>query len=325
MNIKLLVAALALGSVALIGCKQQLPPAAMKPITDQSASAQALATGVGSIQRNVIEMPAFPVIRNAVFALVPMFGGQRHPEAMTQICGLAQGTLSQAQVDAFLKQRNLDPASLPRTGVPESLLVNGDQHDQIVTCAAYLATSVMLKTEPGEFMKAVQVADKPVKGAPQRGKTKAPATASSHTEQQLDKTALAQALPMKLALARTNAGIFTLIAAELQRHPGLTPAQQRTLAIELFARLAPLYLKQVNGNLPAADVRLELTRLQDDELAFRTSDGAQFEFDGSNLRLFQNDTLWLGNGKLMGQDYLTRVAYFTPAAGALLAPAVSSP
>ncbi|MDN6860884.1 hypothetical protein QO207_30195 [Pseudomonas sp. CAN2814] len=321
MQLKPLAAAFLIGTAALSGCKQEHKSAATEPAVPAKAQAQVDATADDSIR---LDMPALPIIRNAVFSLTPTFDGKRDPQIMAQLCGLARGELTQEQINAFLRQRNVDPAKLPRNNQAQALLVNGDKAGQALACAAYLATSVMLPSDVGEFVKNVEVKEKPLAEA---GKTKgkasekaAPAPAAK-TVQQLDAAALAQALPVKLALARTNADIFALIATELERESGLSLAQYRNKAMQLFARLAPVYLQRVKQQMPGDSVNFEILRLEGNALAFRSTDGSRFEFDGSDLRLVQNDVMWFGEGRLLGQQHVLSVAYFDSSVGKLLAPA----
>jgi len=332
MNIKPLITALLIATAALGGCKQEHgqpsaaapqlaaannSDAAPQPAATNSPESKAAVSSAGEGVR--LNLPALPIIRNAVFSLVPAFDGARDPQAMAQICGLARGELTQGQVNTFIAQRGLDPAKLPRTGNPISLLVNGDKADQATACAAYLATSVLVAPDSSEYMKSVTVPAKPAENG--KNNAKAPAKTEPQTVRQLDTAALAKVLPVKLAVARANADLFALIASELQRHPGLSLGEYRSQAMQLFTRLAPVYLERIKAQMPNQNVRFDVVRLDAGTMVFNGSDGSRFEFDGHNLRLVQNDVLWFGEGKLLGQDYVLPVAYFDPAVAKLLAPA----
>lgn len=315
MQVKPLIAALLIGTAAIAGCQQEHTPSTAQPASAISA-AQAPDTRSAPAGTGVrLNLPALPIIRNAVFALVPTFEGKRDAQITAQICGLARGELTQGQVNTFLGQRSIDPAKLPRSGHPLALLVNGDKAAQTTACAAYLATSVLLAPNDSEYMKSVSVTDK-APAATAKGKNKP----ASRTVQQLDTAALGQVLPVKLAVARADADLFALIASELQRQPGLTLGEYRNQAMQLFTRLAPLYLERIKAQMPKG-VRFDMERLDGGAMVFRGSDGSRFDFDGNNLRLTQSDMLWFGEGKLMGQDYTLSVAYFDPSVQALLTPA----
>ncbi|MCJ1888075.1 hypothetical protein LNN38_24700 [Pseudomonas sp. LA21] len=315
MQLKPLIVALLVGAAALSGCKQEhTADAVQQPAASSSSNTPAVA-GNDAVRLN---LPALPIIRNAVFSLTPTFNGQRDPQIMSQVCGLARGELTQGQVNTFLGQRSIDPAKLPRTGNPLSLLVNGDKAGQTSACAAYLATSVMLAPDTSEYMKSVAVTEKAPAGKAKPGAK--PEARPTTVKQQLDTQALSQALPVKLAVARANADIFALIASQLQREPGLTLGEYRNQAMQLFTRLAPVYLQRVKVQMPNG-VRFDVVRLDGGALVFRGSDGSFFDFDGTNLRLMQSDVLWFGEGKLMGQEYALPVAYFDASVQSLLVPA----
>ncbi|TLP70089.1 hypothetical protein FEA48_27695 [Pseudomonas nitroreducens] len=314
MQVKPLIAALLIGTAALAGCQQEhTPDAAQQPAVSPLANTPP-AAGNDAVRLN---LPALPIIRNAVFSLTPTFNGQRDPQIMSQVCGLARGELTQGQVNTFLGQRSIDPAKLPKTGNPLSLLVNGDKTSQTIACAAYLATSVMLAPDANEYMKSVAITEKAPAG---KAKPGAKPEAKPSTVQQLDTKALSLVLPVKLAVARANADIFALIASQLQREPGLTLGEYRNQAMQLFTRLAPVYLQRVKAQMPNG-VRFDVVRLGGGALVFRGSDGSFFDFDGTNLRLMQSDVLWFGEGRLMGQEYPLSVAYFDASVQPLLVPA----
>ncbi|MFK8401086.1 hypothetical protein M2D07_021470 [Pseudomonas sp. BGr12] len=317
MQLKPLIATLLIGTAALAGCKQEHNATTAQIVQPQPSAA------TNSVERSDIagegvrlNLPALPIIRNAVFSLVPTINGQRDGQIMAQACGLARGELTQGQVNTVLAQRGVDPAKLPRTGSPLSMLVNGDKASQTTACAAYLASSVLLAPDASEYTKSVTV---PVKPADPKSKAKVVANPATQISQ-VDPAALARVLPMKLAQARANADVFALIASELQTRPGLSLGGYRNEAMQLFARLAPVYLQRIRMQMPGQTVRFDVVRLDGGALIFNGSDGSRFEFDGANLRLVQNDVLWFGEGKLMGQDYVLPVAYFDASVKALVAP-----
>lgn len=319
MKTKLLLASTIILLMGLTGCDiQKVPLIAMAP------------------QRQLVMIPALPIIQESVFALSPTFGGQRNVEAMKQVCGLARGELKQEQVDAFLKQQKLDPTKLPKQGNSMSLLVNGDKAAQTTACAAYLATTVLLPVEASEFLRsAVPSAARP-ELAPEGGKalgavspdsgvmntSAVPASAKALVQPvlQIDNKSLALVLPIKLAEARANADVFALIAAELQRRPGLTVEQYRELSRHLFSRLAPIYLDRIKVQIPSANATFKLIDLNTDRFAFSSSTGSIFEFGVDGLVLRQSGVVWYGQGKLLGMDYPLQVAYFPVEVDKLMKP-----
>ncbi|MNO62974.1 hypothetical protein D3C76_536630 [compost metagenome] len=271
---------------------------------------KALQPTTAPVQRNLLGIPALPIIQDAVFSLSPTFGGKRNPAVMGQVCGLARGELKQEQVNAFLGQQNVDFAKVPKQGNSLSLLVNGDKAAQTAACAAYLATSVLSPVDISEFAKT---------GETPAGEGK-PADKQAKPPLQIDAAKLNAVLQVKLAEARANADVFALIAAELQRRPGLTLAEYREQTRQLFSNLAPVYLDRVKMQVSKGGA-YTLERMDDNHFTFSNSFGNVFDYGNEGLTLRQNNLIWYGQGKLLGQDYTLQVAYFPETVNELLAPA----
>lgn len=265
-----------------------------------------------TVPRNWVNIPALPIIQDAVFSLSPTFAGQRNHAVMMQVCGLARGQAKQEQVNAFLVQQNVDVAHVPKHGHDLSLLVNSDRPAQATACAAYLATTVLSPVDVSELTVAVPQGETQSK-APEQGK---------QPVLQVDNARLANVLPLKLAAARANADVFVLIAAELQRRPGLTVNEYREQATQLFEKLASVYLECIEAQLPPAGSTYKLLQMDTDRFAFSSSVGSLFEYGRDGMTLRQNGVIWYGQGELMGQAYPLQVAYFEPAIDGLLAPSV---
>ncbi|MNZ17215.1 hypothetical protein D3C78_342030 [compost metagenome] len=296
MNTKSLFVSVLLGTTALAGCNQGHAPS----------------SDVAAVQRNWLSIPALPIIEDAVSSLSPKFNGQRNPQVMTQVCGLARGELTQEQVNTFLGQQNVDAAKLPKQGHPLSLLVSGDKSAQTTACAAYLATAVLSTVDISEFAQTVETSATDKADKKEADKPTKPAL-------QLDSARLNAALPIKLAEARANADVFALIAAELQRRPGLTAREYREESRQLFSKLAPVYLERVRLQLPK-DASYKLERMGAEHFTFSSSRGVVFDFGSEGLTLRQNNVVWYGQGKLLGMDYPLQVAYFPDTVNELLAP-----
>ncbi|MNZ44407.1 hypothetical protein D3C78_620380 [compost metagenome] len=304
MNTKPLLAAVLLGLLTLTGCNG-----------NQSSGASSAPS-----QPNWLSTPALPIIQDAVSSLSPTFNGQRNPLLMEQVCGLASGELKQEQVNAFLSQRNIDVTKVPKQGDALSLLVNGDKASQATACAAHLATTVLTTVDAGEFLQSVVPPSAPASGANNGQSNNTSASKPAEPVLQIDNARLGQLLPIKLAEARVNAEVFALIAAELQRRPGLTVPEYHKQTVELFARLAPVYLERIKAQLPPAGTNYALVQLDGQRFAFSSSTGSLFEYTSEGLVLRQNGITWYGQGKLMGQEYPLQIAYFPDSVNGLLAP-----
>lgn len=142
---------------------------------------------------------------------------------------------------------------------------------------------------------------------------------------QIDNALLASALSVKLAVARANADVFALIAVELQHRPGLTIAQYREQAGQLFARLAATYLHRIKEQLPPANTQHKLLQMDDNRFVFSSSVGSVFEFGRNGLVLCQGGIVWYGEGRLMGQEYPLQVEYLPAGVEQLLTSPASPP
>lgn len=293
MKLKSLVAALLVGT-SLAGCEFPAQQSQVKAATPQ----------------NWISIPALPIIEDAVMSLAPTFQGKRTEQFMPQICGMARGQLTQEQVNTQLQAMGVDTTRIPRQSQDASaLLVNGDRAAQATACAAYQASDVLLAVNAKAFLK-------PAPAASDKSSEKAP------VEPQLDGQVLASVLPIKVAQARANADIFALIAKNLRRTPGLSVAEYRERARDLFSRLAPTYLASVPAKIPSADARYQVIGLDDGRLDFSSNIGIHFDYStDQGLVLTQKGVLWYGKGQLLGQDYRLLAAYFQPEVAQLLSAA----
>ncbi|MNO53957.1 hypothetical protein D3C76_444150 [compost metagenome] len=314
MKARPLATAILLGLFTLTGCNGDKAPSSAE------------------VQRNWVNVAALPIIQEAVFSLAPSFNGQRNPQIMEQVCGLATGEFRQEQVNAFLEKQHVDAARIPREGSSLSLLVNGDKASQTTACAAHLATTVLSPVDAGEIMTLVYPTPAPEKDKPLAEADSGKARKKDKVEQEttvsqpaapvlkLDNARLNQALPMKMAEARANADVFALIAAELQRHPGQTVSEYRKQVRELFVRLAPVYLQRIKLQLPPANVTYKVTQIDAERFSFNSSTGASYEYSNDGMTLRQNGVIWYGQGKLLGQEYPLQVSYFPESVNSLLAP-----
>ncbi|WP_274294705.1 hypothetical protein [Pseudomonas putida] len=236
-----------------------------------------------------LDYPALPVIRNAVFSMTPLVDGKRNPAVMQQICGLARNEVDRAEVERFVTDSGETIENLSRKGGVTALLVNDNQKGREIACAAYLATAPLIQLDGSEFMTGKKDAD---------GKL------------QVDTARLSEVMAVRLALARTDAEYFTLIAQKLQQSPGLTDAQYHARTRALFAELAPAFLKRVKQQMPLPGTHFELKRLDKQRFAFSSANGAEYQYSTDGMVLRQDNITWYGEGQLMGQRRVLNIAYY---------------
>lgn len=265
----------------LAGCKDAgQPPVAKAPVAKQETL-------------GIIEYPALPVIRNAMLSMSPLVNGKRNPAVMQQICGLARGELTQVSVDRFVATSGETTDSLKRKGGVTALLVNGNLAAQQIACASYLATEPLVQVDGNDLI------------APKPGPDGKP---------QIDQARLGEIMAVRIALARTDAEYFSLIAQRLAQTPGLTDVQYQARARELFAELAPAFLKRVKEQMPPSGTRFDLKCLDFERFAFSSSNGAQYEYGTDGMTLRQDNITWYGDGQLMGQKPTLRIDYYPSSA-----------
>lgn len=250
-----------------------------------------------------LDLPALPIVQNAVFTLYETLAPHKNPLVMDHLCALAKGELTQEQINTFIQQQGGIAQQIPPKGHPLSLLVNGDRQAQVQACAAYLATTVLSPLNLNSI-----AVDSSASALPDKPKTAAPAPG------QIDQAKLLSLLPGKLAVAHTNADFFALIAAELQRRPGLTPEQFHQLSMQMFAHFAPNYLQRIKEQTPAPGTQYRVLKLDADQFMFISSNRTLFAYDFSGLRLQQHGVSWFGDGKLLGKSYFLKANYLPESA-----------
>lgn len=250
-----------------------------------------------------VDLPALPIVQNAVFTLYETLAPHKSPLVMDHLCALAKGELTQEHINRFILQQGGSAQQIPPQGHPLSLLVNGDRQAQVRACAAYLATTVLSPLNLNSI-----AVDAPASAPPNKTKT------TEHAPAQIDQAKLLTLLPGKLAVAQTNADFFALIATELQRRPGLTPEQFHQLSMEMFAHLAPNYLQRVKEQTPATGTQYRVLKLDADQFVFISSNRTLFAYDFSGLKLQQNGVNWFGDGKILGKPYFLKTAYLPESA-----------
>lgn len=246
-----------------------------------------------------VMLPALPIIQGAVMGLVPLVEGQRNDVMMHHVCAMARGESTAKQVAEALKIQGIDLSSTPQQGDPLSLLVDQDASHRATACAAYIATSAMVLPKANEFM---------IETVIEHPREKSSKTLS------VDPQKLNNYMRLQLAIAKSDADVFALIASQLAQTPGLTLQQYNQRAKSLFTTIAPGYLQRVK-ELYANDKNSEYALREYSNYAFKfvSNSGHVFEFDFNGLNLSFNRIPWYGSGQLLGKTYWLDVAYFDPA------------
>lgn len=243
------------------------------------------------IAKNILPIPALPIIQSAVMSIAPIFQGGRHDGHMNMLCALVRGEKTEADIANYLKENKIKATADNEF----ALFIGESRPEQAVACAAYIATTVLIAPNLGEFLEPL------AKDAKGKAKGEAP-------EFQVNQEKLTTSLTTKLAISLANADIFALIARVLPE--GLTVDGYRAEVIRLFSVLAPVYLERVQIHYQAG-LQFNLLQMQNNQFTFNSSTGYLFHFDVQGLSLQLGGINWYGRGQIMGQDYNLSVDYFS--------------
>jgi hypothetical protein len=249
-------------------------------------------------QKNVLSIPALPIIQSAVIALAPLFDGKRHDGYINMLTALVRGEKTQEEVDTFLAENKIDA----KANADFALFIGERREQQATACAAYIASSVLIEPNLAEFMEPMPSKDK---------------SANAKPEFKIHQDKLTHSLSTKMAVALTNADIFAVIAKELQDKPNLTVEQYRTEVNRLFGLLATTYLERIQQHYTRG-LNYNLMQIQNGQFIFSCSNGYLFSYDVNSLVLKLSGINWYGNGQLLGKDYLIDVAYLPESINAVL-------
>ncbi|SUB81292.1 Uncharacterised protein [Pragia fontium] len=240
--------------------------------------------------KNILPIPALPIIQSAVMSLAPTFGGGRHDGHMNVLCAYVRGEKTEADLASYLKDNKLEATK----DNDFALFLGEKRAEQSTACAAYIASSVLIAPNLGEFLE-------PVKEAKPKAKDAGP-------EFSINQEKLTVSLTTKLAIALANSDLFALIAGSLPE--GLTVEGYRAEVCRLFGVLAPVYLERVQIHYQNG-LQFNLLQMQNNQFTFNSSTGYLFHYDVQGLSLQLGGINWYGRGQIMGQDYVLNVDYFS--------------
>lgn len=242
-----------------------------------------------NIPKNVLSIPALPIIQSEVISMSPLFEGKRHDGYINMLLSFVREEKTRQDVDTYLAENGINIEENP-----EYTIFTGEpRNEQAVACAAYIATSVLIDPNLAEFLEPTG----------QKNKANEPEFKINHEK-------LNKSLSTKLAVALTNADIFALIAKELQQKANLTVEEYRKEVRRLFELLAKTYLDRVQQHF-TANLTFSLLQMQNGQFAFDCSNGYLFSFDVRGLTLQLGGINWYGHGQLLGNDYKIDIAYFS--------------
>lgn len=246
-----------------------------------------------AITVNAIRVPGWNIIADTLAGMATVVNGKRNDIIMQQTCNLAWGDSTQQEVNAALAKSNIDAEKIPLVGNSLSMLVNGDTLQQQIACTAWMSNSLFATPDSERYLE------------------DAPATKDKPAKKVFSQTRFAEDTRASIAVARATAQLYAVIAENLQQQPATDWAgwQQRIKTIVAF--YAPEYLKSIR-TYHAADIGKPLITNSITGHGYDVSltDGFRLVKNGADVTLLSRNVVWLGGGKILGQDFFFRVAIF---------------
>lgn len=248
-------------------------------------------SAIGGDGRVGVRQNSYPLIVDTVSQLVPQLGGTKNGDLLNEICSVVYGVKSQAELGSWLKNNFTDAEILSEENVHYNVLTGKDKVAQRTTCAAWL--SLTINDIPNVDNFATKDKD---------GKL-----------YNVDEKAVVSLMPLKLAVARTNAEIFAAIATKLDDKKPLSYQVAKERISALFEESVPRYLASVKAYTAQENSRVfQLILLQKGRFVFQDSGGYLFDVSSENINLFWHSVPWLSKGKLQGKDYFISIAAENP-------------
>lgn len=241
-----------------------------------------------------VHMAALPLIQNTVRTMAPDFSNGFDLYAIRDVCRLARGETTKENVTRGLIARGARPESLARPENPLSILVNDDDTGRQALCAAYIARKVDSPFERQQFVEITQ--------------TRKPGSKKAVSEEKVNPEKLSVLLATKLASARANAEVFSLIATVLAQKKGLSSEEYYHETRTLFTKLSPYYLKRVQELFtPDLSGYILTSAEKNGSYSFISTGGYTFTRSDTSTLLSYRGVKWLGNGNIQGFKYFLQV------------------
>lgn len=237
-----------------------------------------------------ISVPAYSLITDALIAATPTVKGQRNDAVMQLVCDLARGTKSQQQVNDVLKQNNVDVENIPATGNGLSLLVNKNAAMQSTACAAFIATSLFSPVNNSVLFDVVK---------DEKDKNKDKAT--------LNPEKFAQEMRLRISISQATAQMYAVIASNLSKDNNLTWADQQNDVVRIVAAYAPQYLQSVKNIYSSSQGSYTPVSIDAKSYDVLDSSGHELMQNAQGPILTYRGIAWLGNGKILGNEYFVNV------------------
>ena len=261
--------------------------------------------GAENLPVKSVSMPVANIITDALTGMTPLVDGKRSEFLMQQVCGLARGELSEDQINQTLAANNINREQLANS--PLVLLVNHDLLAQQMTCAAYLATSLLQPVDVKAYF-SQKPAEAKVNSAKDGAfwhswfneleKTDKPGDMSLT----FDSTRFGADMRIRLAMAKATAQLYAVVAANLSATAPLSWGEYQQRVAEIMADYAGEYLKSVKSfYLTGSKVPVVVEQIHGNDYRLKQGTGDRLEqLEGQTL-LYSQGVKWLGEGMIFGR------------------------
>lgn len=241
-----------------------------------------------------VHMAALPLISNTIKTMGPEFKNGFDITSIRDVCRLARGETTKENVRKFLNTRGINPDSIPESGNNLSILINNDDAGRKSLCAAYIASGVESPLDRDQFV--------------EKRRVRNPKGKDYSYEEKVNPAKLSDLLAARLASARVNAEVYSLIASLLAQKKGLTSEEYYRETRDLFIKLSPYYLKRIQV-LFTPDLSGYILTSADNkgDYSFVSTGGYTFTRTEASTLLTYRGVDWLGKGNILGYKYWIEV------------------
>ncbi|MFB0713419.1 hypothetical protein ACEU59_19980 [Buttiauxella noackiae] len=254
---------------------------------------QTVFSTVRDIKVKHIEVPAYNLISDTLVGMSAPTNGKRNDFVMQLICDLARGDKTQEEVNATLVRNNVDIESIPQSKSISSLLINGKKADQAATCAAYIATSLLVPTDNTALFDKKKSND---------GKE----------EVVLNAARFAEEMKVKMSVAQATANLYAIIASNLDGNSNQSFTDYQENIAKTVYNYAPEYLHLVQTlyiNDRAAYTPRALTK---STLVVEDNLSRELQVDPQGFVLKSRGVIWLGEAKILGKEFFVPLNIIIP-------------
>ncbi|HGJ5891635.1 MULTISPECIES: hypothetical protein [Arsenophonus] len=234
---------------------------------------------------NYVRINAMPVIIDEIYAIQSFFDGEGNDIKKNQLCNLVFNEMNNQDKK---NQLNLSVYNVNKEKANQNFIHiarNGNDVQKISTaCAAYISSIIYTIPDINLFiLNKRRKASEMVK---------------------LDEKAIINLIPLRLAISRVNAEIFSSIAQQLANEKNATMDNYRAKIRLLFEQQSLNYLERLKNYYNQESMnKFQLLIFKKGRLIFNNNKGYLFDASNGSVDLLWYGTPWFSQGKLMGNQY----------------------